>query len=149
MAETIPERQALYPEFANEIAAWRERFAETVREPISGTVAFSDALLARGMPQYVLTNMPDEVVDICFAPFPDPSRFSDIIVSGREKLAKPDPAVFHLTLERMGGLEPGEVLFTDDNPPNIAAAAALGFHTHLFEGADGLWEAGRRLGLVS
>jgi 2-haloacid dehalogenase len=148
MSETIPERQALFPEFAAEIAAWKTRFADTVREPIAGTVAFSDALLARGTPQYVLTNMPDEVVDVCFAPLPDVSRFVDIIVSGREKVAKPDPAIFHLTLARMGTFEPGEVFFTDDNPPNIAAADALGFQTHLFEGADGLWAAGRRLGLV-
>jgi 2-haloacid dehalogenase len=148
MAETIPERQALFPEFAAEIAAWRDRFADTVREPIAGTVAFSDALTASGMPQYVLTNMPDEVVDVCFAPFPNPGRFVDIIVSGREKLAKPDAPIFHLTLARMGGLKPEEVFFTDDSPANIAAADALGFHTHLFEGVDGLWDAGRKLELV-
>jgi 2-haloacid dehalogenase len=149
MAETIPERQAQFPEFSAEIAAWRDRFADTVREPIAGTVAFSDALIASGMPQYVLTNMPDEVVDVCFAPFPNPGRFIDIIVSGREKLAKPGEAIFQLTLDRMGGLTPDQVFFTDDNPPNIDTARAMGFHTHLFDGADGLWAAGKRLGLVA
>jgi 2-haloacid dehalogenase len=149
MAVTIPERQAQFPDFAEEIAAWQTRFGETVREPIAGSLALSDALIARGIPQYVLTNMPDEVVDVCFAPIADAAtRFADVIVSGREKVAKPDPAIYHLALARMGGLAPHQVLFTDDNPPNIAAADALGFHTHLFEGPDGLWAKARALGLV-
>lgn len=147
MAQTIPERQALFPGFAAEIAAWRDRFAETVVGPIEGSVALTGTLHAAGIPQYVLTNMPVEVVDVCFGPFDFPARFADIIVSGVEKVAKPDRGIFDIALARMGGLDPDQVLFTDDSRANIEAAAAMGFCTHLFEGADGLWAAARAHGL--
>ena len=61
----------------------------------------------------------------------------DIVVSGAEKMVKPDPEIFHLTLRRMGAPDPAEVLFIDDSAVNIAAADALGFQTHQF------YDAGR------
>jgi 2-haloacid dehalogenase len=147
MSETIPERQALYPEFASEIAAWKTGFAHMITGPIMGSVALVEALSRAHIPQYVLTNMPDEMVDVCFSGYEFPRHFSDIIVSGREKIAKPDDEIFQISLRRMGGLAPGEVLFTDDSPANIAAASTLGFHAHLFETPEGLAKAMRDLGL--
>ncbi|MGB0262696.1 MAG: HAD-IA family hydrolase [Henriciella sp.] len=65
----------------------------------------------------------------------------DIIVSGVEKMAKPDPEIFQLTLRRMGSPDPAEVLFIDDNAVNITAADALGFQTHQFRDAGRLEKA--------
>ena len=50
-----------------------------------------------------------------------------IIYSHEAGLAKPDPAIYHLTCERLG-VEPGEVVFLDDNEPNVVAARELGWH---------------------
>ena len=63
--------------------------------------------------------------------------FADVVVSGEERVAKPDPAIFAIA-ERRFGRTGGELFFTDDNPANVAAARARGWQAHLFEGAAGL-----------
>lgn len=59
--------------------------------------------------------------------------FDYLIVSAEVGLMKPDPAVFHLTLERTNS-QPGEAVFIDDSPENVAAAQALGIHALRFTG---------------
>ncbi len=147
MSETIPARQRLFPEFADEIAAWKTGFADMMTGEISGSTELVATLHQAGIPQYVLTNMPSEMVDTCFGPYEFPKYFADVIVSGDEKLAKPGRAIFDLSLARMGGLDAGEVLFTDDSPANIEAAKAMGFVAHLFEGPEGLKRAMQDAGL--
>ena len=56
-------------------------------------------------------------------------RFRDIVVSGDEKLIKPDPAIYTLALARFG-LAPGEGIFVDDRLENIESAHANGFVGH-------------------
>ena len=51
----------------------------------------------------------------------------DIVYSHEVGLAKPDPAVYALTAERLG-VEPGEIAFLDDVPANVEAACAAGWH---------------------
>lgn len=147
MSVTIPERQRLFPDFAEEIAAWKTGFADMMTGEITGTTQLVEALHSAGIPQFVLTNMPSEMVETCFAPFDFPKYFQDVIVSGDEKAAKPGRAIFDITLTRMGNLDPCEVLFTDDSDANIAAAHDLGFVTHLFEGPEGLRAKMLALGL--
>ena len=64
-------------------------------------------------------------------------RFRDIVVSGDERLVKPDPAIFALALARFG-LGAGEGLFGDDRAENVAAAEAAGFAGHVFRDAAAL-----------
>jgi 2-haloacid dehalogenase len=147
MDVTIPERQAIFPDFASEIAAWKTGFGEMITGEITGSTDLIPVLHKAGIPQYVLTNMPSEMVATCFSPFSFPKYFTDVIVSGDEKTAKPDRPIFDISLARMGGLNPSEVFFTDDSAANIAAAQAMGFVTHLFEGPQGLARAMRDAGL--
>jgi 2-haloacid dehalogenase len=55
-----------------------------------------------------------------------------VVVSGRVKLVKPDPAIFHEMFRRieaqLSGVQPNEIVFIDDNAHNAAAANALGWH---------------------
>ena len=48
-------------------------------------------------------------------------RFRDVVVSGAEKLVKPDPAIYRLALDRFG-LEAARTVFIDDNAANVAGA---------------------------
>jgi 2-haloacid dehalogenase len=66
--------------------------------------------------------------------------FDGIVVSGEERLKKPDPRIFELAARRFG-LAPAATLFVDDRASNCAAASALGFRTHHFTGGAGLREA--------
>jgi putative hydrolase of the HAD superfamily len=56
-----------------------------------------------------------------------------VIDSSEVGLRKPDPAIFHLALERLGGIAPERAVFLDDAPGNIVGAAALGIRAILVE----------------
>jgi len=57
--------------------------------------------------------------------------FDAVIVSAEVRMAKPEPAIFRAMLDKLG-VTAGDAVMIDDNPDNIAAAAALGMHTILF-----------------
>ena len=137
LAELIPERIARYPAHAPLIEAYRDRFNDTVDRPIEGTHALVHRLHSAGVPLFALTNFGAEF----FAGFrptaPIFELFGDIVVSGEECIAKPDPRIYEIC-ERRFGLPPQALFFTDDNPANIAAAGERGWQTHLFIDPAGL-----------
>lgn len=51
--------------------------------------------------------------------------FDAVVISGRVGLRKPDPEIYRLAAGKLG-LEPGECVFVDDLPGNLAPAARLG-----------------------
>jgi 2-haloacid dehalogenase len=59
------------------------------------------------------------------------------VVSGDEKVVKPDPAIYRILLDRFG-VDPTSSVFVDDRQENVDAAAALGFHAVLFTDAQSL-----------
>jgi len=134
LAEMLPARMAEFPEHALLIAAYAARFNETVPGEVEGVHDIVRRLAERGVPLYCLTNFGDEL----FARFrpaqPIFDLFEDIVVSGKERIAKPDPRIYEI-LERRSG-RPGRALFfTDDNPANVEAARARGWDAHLFTDA--------------
>lgn len=131
-AENRQSRLSAFPEFESEIIAFDERFEEMLGGLIPETIAVIEDLHARGVPLYALTNMPTEKAAMVFSKSPVFGYFRDIIVSGVEKLVKPDPAIYDLTLRRIG-LPASEIFFTDDSAANIATAREKGFVTHLFD----------------
>ncbi len=72
-------------------------------------------------------------------------RFRDIVVSGAEKLVKPEPAIYRLALARFG-LAPEDAVFIDDNAANVAGAEAVGMTAILFTDAEALAVRLRALG---
>lgn len=57
--------------------------------------------------------------------------FDDLIVSFEVGMMKPNPAIFHLALEKTSS-QPHEAIFIDDSPENVGAAQALGIHAVRF-----------------
>ena len=147
LAEMVAERQAEFPQHAHLVDAYAKRFNETVEQPVAGTHALVRRLHAASVPLYALTNFGAEF----FAGFrptqPIFDLFDDIVVSGVECVAKPDPRIYAIAEQRFGRA-PGELFFTDDNPANVAAARARGWRAHLFEGAAGLEAALAAAGLL-
>ncbi|MDY6875706.1 MAG: HAD family phosphatase [Chloroflexota bacterium] len=72
--------------------------------------------------------------------------FDTIVISGCERLMKPDPAIFELTLERMG-VSAEEAIFVDDSQANVAAARQIGLHATRFRGLTPLRRWLRSLGV--
>ena len=137
LADMVPERIALYPDFEAEIRAYAARFNETIPGPVPGSLALVERLDARGIPLFAITNFGAEFWAGFRPTAPIFDRFGQIVVSGEEKLAKPDPAIFALAQGRFG--KPAEaMLFIDDNPANVEAAAACGWQVHHFTQASAL-----------
>jgi 2-haloacid dehalogenase len=125
-AETSAELAALYPEHDTLIALWGPRFLESIGAPIAGMPALVDELEAADVLLFAITNFSHEF----WPPFRAREaamfdRFRDIVVSGVEKMVKPDPAIYRLALDRFG-LEAARTVFIDDNAANIAGARSVG-----------------------
>ena len=137
-AGAAAELSETFPEYAHLISAWGERFGETITDPIPGVHALVEALDSRGVPLFGITNFSGDF----WPPFRAREdaffrRFRDIVVSGTEKVMKPDPAIYYLALDRFG-LRPDQALFVDDRLINVEGARAVGMHAHLFTDADDL-----------
>ncbi|MDV6329679.1 HAD-IA family hydrolase [Asticcacaulis sp. 201] len=146
-AENRIERLTTFPDYEAEIVAYDTRFEEMLGGLIPETIAVIEDLHAKGVPMYALTNMPTEKAEMVFSKSPVFGYFKDIIVSGVEKLIKPDPAIYDLTLRRLG-LQASDIFFTDDNADNIRVAASQGFVTHLFDTPATLRPALMAVGLL-
>lgn len=130
----VPARQAEFPRHAHLIAAYRERFLETIPGPVAGTHELARALAQNGVPLYGLTNFGSEFWAQFRPTEPLFDLFSDIVVSGDEALAKPDPRIYALAEQRFGH-DPSALFFIDDKPENVAAAVARGWQGHVFTDA--------------
>lgn len=145
-AEQVAERAALHPAYAAEIAAFYDRFQEMIPGAIAGSVALKRRLKARGLPIYGLTNFGVETYAETRRRFDFLREFDGVVVSGEERIKKPDPAIFAIVVERFA-VHPATTLFVDDSARNIATASTLGFQTHQFRGTEGLAAALGALGL--
>ena len=137
LAEMVPERIALYPQYEAHIRAYATRFNETVPGPVEGSHELVARLAAAGVPLYCLTNFGDEFWQMFRPTQPVFDHFADIIVSGVEKVAKPDARIYEI-MEARSGRTGAALFFTDDNPANVAAARARGWDAHIFTDAASL-----------
>lgn len=145
-AEAIAQRVALYPDHAHLIAHYDARWQETIVGAIDGSVRLLEALRAAGAPTYAITNFPAEKFGETCDLYPFLKGFQGVVVSGRERLVKPDPAIFRLFLDRYG-LVAEDCVFIDDSPANVESARALGFCAIQFTDAARLAHNLRALGL--
>ena len=148
LAEMVPARIARYPDHAALIHAYAARFNESIPEPVAGSLELVEALAARLVPLFAITNFGAEFWPGFRATQPVFDHFRDIVVSGDEKLAKPDPAIYRLAEARFG-LPGSAMLFIDDNEANIQSAAREGWQVHHFQGAAGLAADLRDCGLIA
>lgn len=148
LAEMVAERSAEFPDHAALIALYAARFNDSIPGPVPGSLELVEALHAAGVPLFAITNFGAEFWEAFRPVAPVFDRFGDIVVSGVEKLTKPDPAIYDLAARRFGHA-PGAMLFIDDNAANIAAAAACGWQVHHFAGAGRLAEDLRARRLIA
>lgn len=134
LAEMLPELKAQYPAYAGHIDAYATRFNETIPGPVAGSYEIVEELAASGVPLFAITNFGAEFWEGFRPTQPIFDHFRDIIVSGVEKMVKPDPAIYHLALSRFN-LSPGEAIFVDDNLANVVSAQGNGFGGHHFTDA--------------
>jgi 2-haloacid dehalogenase len=147
-ADGIAELAGRYPDQAALIEAYWLRWHEMLGGAVSGTAGILGRLKDAGVPVHAISNWSAETFPRAKEIYPFLGAFDVLVVSGAEKLVKPDAAIFERFLER-AGVRAEECIFIDDNAANIAAAAALGFHTEHFSTAEALEAQLTALGLLA
>jgi putative hydrolase of the HAD superfamily len=100
---------------------------------------------ARGYRMAILTNNVREWEELWRAKLPVDEIFELIVDSAWVGMRKPEPGIYRLTLERLGGVAPERALFVDDNELNVEAARELGMHAVHFRSTDQAIEEIRKL----
>lgn len=86
-------------------------------------------LKREGYPTAMITNNIREYADVWRSLLPVEELFDLVVDSSQVGMRKPDPAIFRLALERLGGVAPECTVFLDDSEGNVRAARSLGMHT--------------------
>jgi len=146
-SETSAELVAAFPGERDLIMAYKPRWLETIPGPIAGMPELVQDLAAARVPLFAITNFSDEFWRMFRPTAPLFDLFRDIVVSGAERMMKPDPAIYALAQKRFG-LGAGEAVFIDDKAANVQGAVDAGWIGHLFEGAQSCRAALRALGFA-
>jgi 2-haloacid dehalogenase len=128
-----------HPNWADELALWRDRWIEMAAPAIDHSVRLLRALRRAGHPVFALSNFGNETFQIARRTYPFLDEFEQRFISAELGMSKPNTAIYQ-RVEAECGMAQDVLLFTDDRPENIAAARERGWQTHLFDGPDG-WAA--------
>ncbi|MCX6082752.1 MAG: HAD family phosphatase [Chloroflexi bacterium] len=131
-ADGVAELSARFPQYADLIRAYDERWEESIRGPIQSTVNTLQPFQEKGYSLFGLTNWSHEKFQLVSHQYSFFSLFENILVSGFVELVKPDPRIFEMMLARIDR-PADECVFIDDSAANIAAARQLGFMTIRYE----------------
>lgn len=113
-------------------ATYLPNYARTIQDVIEGTWALIPRLQAQGLQTHAITNWSAETWPVGLATHPRLGRSLGVtIVSGQERVLKPDPRIFALLCDRTG-LAAADCLFIDDSAKNVAGARAFGMAAVLF-----------------
>lgn len=135
--ESCLELAARFPQHADLIMAWADGTEEMVAGVFDDTVEVLREVKEAGVRCYTLSNMEPETFPLRRRRYGFMDWFDGHVISGIERLAKPDPRIFRLLLERYD-LEPAATAFVDDRETNVAAAGRLGLRALLFRSAGAL-----------
>ncbi len=137
-----------FPHYETQIRAFYERWEEMLGGPIHDTVELLRELHAANRHRlYALTNWSHENFPVALQRYDFLQLFQGILVSGAEKMKKPDPAIFNLLAQRYD-ITPTSAVFIDDNLRNVRAAGDLGFQSIHFRSASELSTVLRDLGIL-
>ncbi|HNX83634.1 MAG: HAD family phosphatase [Bacteroidales bacterium] len=131
------ELQQKFPEYSDKIALYYGRWEEMLDGEIIGTVEIFRRLKSAGMPLYALSNWSHEAFPVAYNRYGFMKEFDGLVVSGYEKLLKPDHAIYRVLMDRYS-INPAESVYIDDNKPNAIAATELGFNAIHFSSPDQL-----------
>ena len=127
LSEATTLLQKEHPEFSEQIAYYYGRWEEMLGGTIDENVKLIKPLKKR-YKLYGLTNWSAETLPIAMERYSFFKDLDGIVVSGDEKIVKPNPKIYEILLDRYN-LEAESSLFIDDNAENIETAKKIGFKT--------------------
>jgi 2-haloacid dehalogenase len=147
-AQAVAELSERFPERADLIRAYDERWEESLGGVIQPTLEILLSLKEAGYPLYALSNWSEEKYQLVRERYEFLSWFREVVISGAVKIAKPDPRIFILLLGRIGR-HAADCLLIDDSAENIRVADHLGFATIRFESSEQVRLELVQMGLLS
>ncbi len=145
LQQATEDRVAMFPEYERLIRMYYGRWKDMLGYEHSETVEVLKLLKELGKHKLLgLTNWSHETFPIALERFDFLSWFDGIVVSGTEKMKKPDLRIYQLTLDRYG-VTAKNAVFIDDKKENIDAAIKKGMYGIYFKTATKLKEELRRL----
>ena len=133
--------------YEKEIRAYYSRWTEMLNGPIQGTVDILETLIQqKKYPIYALTNWSHETFPIALERFEFLKWFKAILVSGVEKMKKPDREIYELILDRYS-INANTTVFIDDSLRNIEGAKAVGLQTIHFQSSEQLAVDLKKMGI--
>ncbi len=146
-AEAVEQLSRRHPELRDLIAAYDERWQETLGDQIAESVELLRDLRSASIPLYALSNWSAEKFPIARSRFEFLGWFDGIVLSGELGICKPNPSIFRHLLKRHE-LVPETTVFIDDSDANVKAADELGMIALRFERGRGLRGDLEALGLL-
>ena len=117
-----------FPEYEDKIKLYYKNHHNMIKNFFQNSVTVLNDLKDKNFECYVLSNWSWETFQGMDKKYPFLNKFDGLIISGKEKLIKPDPEIYKLAINRFS-LIPEETVFIDDKKENIEAAIKLGFLT--------------------
>jgi 2-haloacid dehalogenase len=143
----LKELASNFPEYAEPIFLWKNAWNKMIGQKIEGSIKILHQLHEQGYQLYGLTNWSAETFPFVYYTYPFFHLFKDIVVSGREKMIKPDAEIYQLCLER-NALNAEESVFIDDNLENVIAFQQFGGKGIHFKNAEQLHSDLLKLGVT-
>ncbi|MBR3711557.1 MAG: HAD family phosphatase [Bacteroidales bacterium] len=131
IAEGTAELIAEHPEWEREIRLYYDDFMKMMGGQIPGMEELVKGLKVNGYRVFGLSNWSVETFALVRPVYPVLNLMEDMVISGVEKVMKPDHRIFELALNRFG-IKAEETIFLDDNPVNVQAAREMGIKGILF-----------------
>ena len=135
-----------HPDHVEDLRRYVEHYELSLTGPIEGSAELVAELKGLGLRLYGLTNWQAETFHSAEPAAPAIGLMEDVVVSGREGMAKPDRRIFELVAERFD-VDPSRAVFVDDKQVNVDAARGVGFHGVVFTDTEALRRDLRALGL--
>lgn len=132
-AEGVKELSEKYPEWAEAIELYHTGWVKMLKsEHADGVELLKRVLADERFKAYGLTNWSAETFPFAFSHYRFLDDFEGIVVSGEEKMNKPDKRIYYTLLERYH-LKADDCIFIDDNQANVDMANKIGIHAILWE----------------
>ena len=127
--ELIPK----FPKYESQIKMYYANHRKMIKGTFKESIDVLNYLKNNNYECYVLSNWSAETFDGMLENYPFLKKFDGLLISGEDKLIKPDLAIYHLAIERFN-LIPQDCVFIDDKIENVEAAKNLNFNIiHLLD----------------
>tara|TARA_B100000575_G_C23126208_1_gene652510 strand:+ start:1680 stop:2270 length:591 start_codon:yes stop_codon:yes gene_type:complete len=117
-----------YPKYTKEIKMYYKNHRKMFRGIFYKSIETLKGLKNKKYECYVLSNWSWETFNNMDTEYPFLKLFDGLIISGKEKMIKPDKEIYLLAIKKFK-LNPNQTVFIDDKIENINTAKNLGFKT--------------------